>query len=475
MRELFLTGFLFALILFAFKRPFLFILAYAYVDTVSPQRLSYFFLNRVPLGLSMIFAALAVATWLAFDKKEARFGPRQGLMLILLLYVTWTTSNADMPIEAWVKWDWVWKALIFAIFLPFTLRTKLRLETTLLFFCLSAGTIIIVGGLKTVAGGAGYGVLNLMVDNNSGLYESSIISTVAIAIIPIILWLMNYGTIFPGARTAAMAAAKTGAAMAPRGLNNPLFVKLFCGALVFSCLLIPIGTEARTGLICIGVLGMLLLRDAKRRLLYIGAACVLGAAAIPFLPSSFTNRMETIQGFKGDESAGTRLAVWGWTWNYALDHPMGGGFEAYRQNRIQVNTVNQSLAADTGVSTVQSVADEGRAYHSAYFEMLGEQGFPGLILFLLIHGIGVVRMEVIRRRYRRVEGEDAWIAPLATALQNFQLIYLVGALFVGIAYQPFVYLLIASQIGFDTWLGRREKARNATKWVVAPRPAEGTA
>jgi putative inorganic carbon (HCO3(-)) transporter len=86
-------------------------------------------------------------------------------------------------------------------------------------------------------------------------------------------------------------------------------------------------------------------------------------------------------------------------------------------------------------------------------------------------------MEVIRRRFRRVtEGEDAWIAPLATALQNFQLIYLVGALFVGIAYQPFVYLMLATQIGFDIWLTRRERARKATKWVTAPaRPAEGTA
>jgi hypothetical protein len=84
-------------------------------------------------------------------------------------------------------------------------------------------------------------------------------------------------------------------------------------------------------------------------------------------------------------------------------------------------------------------------------------------------------MEIIRRRYRKVDGEDAWIAPLATALQNFQLIYLVGALFVGIAYQPFVYLLIATQIGFDMWLSRREKARNAVKWVTAPRMAEGTA
>ena len=93
-------------------------------------------------------------------------------------------------------------------------------------------------------------------------------------------------------------------------------------------------------------------------------------------------------------------------------------------------------AGDVQTVTAQTEADEGRAYHSSYFEMLGEQGFPGLILFLLIHGIGLVRMEVIRRRYRKAEGDEAWIAPLATALQHFQLIYLVGSLFVGIAYQP---------------------------------------
>ncbi|MEA3013279.1 MAG: hypothetical protein QOD42_1824 [Sphingomonadales bacterium] len=444
MRDLVLFAFVAALLLFGLKRPFLFTLAYIYVDTVSPQRISYSLLSS--MSISMVVAALAIGGWLAADKKELRFGPRQGLILFLLLYVTWTTAYADIPLEAWTKWEWVWKAMLFAIFLPFTLRTKLRLEAALLFLCLSAAAIIIVGGIKTVAGGAGYGVLNLMVDNNSGLYESSTISTVAVALIPLILWFTRHGTIFaPDWR-----------------------VKLFCGALIFSCLLIPIGTEARTGLICIALLGLLLLRDAKRRLLYIGAALALGAAAIPFLPSSFTNRMETIQGFKADESAGTRLAVWGWTWNYALDHPMGGGFEAYRQNRIQVSTTSEVGGADSSLASVQSLADEGRAYHSAYFEMLGEQGFPGLIVFLLIHGIGVVRMEVIRRRYRRVEGEDAWIAPLATALQNFQLIYLVGAVFVGIAYQPFVFLLIASQIGFDAWLSRRERATRKEGFGPAP-------
>ncbi len=231
MRDLAFVAFLLGLLLLALKRPFLFTLAYMYVDTVSPQRLSYYLLNRVPI--SMIVAALALGGWLLMDKKDFRVAPRQGLMLILLAYVTWTTAFADLPVEAWTKWDWVWKAMAFAIFLPFTLRTRLRIEASLLFLTLSAALIIIIGGMKTATSGGGYGVLNLMVDNNSGLYESSTISTIAIALIPIILWFTKFGTIFP----------------------PDWRVKTFCFALVFACLLMPIGTEARTGLVCIALLG----------------------------------------------------------------------------------------------------------------------------------------------------------------------------------------------------------------------------
>ncbi len=102
-------------------------------------------------------------------------------------------------------------------------------------------------------------------------------------------------------------------------------------------------------------------------------------------------------------------------------------------------------------------AGQGRAWHSAYFEMLGEQGWPGLLLFLVIHGTGIVRMEMIRRRYRRAVDGDEWIAPLATALQHFQIIYLLGAAFVAVAFQPFIWMAVGTQIAFDAWLRRRER------------------
>jgi O-antigen ligase len=174
--------------------------------------------------------------------------------------------------------------------------------------------------------------------------------------------------------------------------------------------------------------------------------------------------MSTIQGYQSDSSAKVRIAEWTWTWNYAQEHPLGGGFGAYRGNKIEVRTVAVQGEGGNQTVTARTEIDQGRAYHSAYFEMLGEQGFPGLFLFLLIHILGLVRMEVIRRRYRKAEGDQAWIAPLATALQHFQIVYLVGASFVAIAYQPFTFMILGVQIGLDNLIARRERA-------AAPKPA----
>ncbi|MEO1045756.1 MAG: putative O-glycosylation ligase, exosortase A system-associated [Pseudomonadota bacterium] len=436
MRDIFFTAFLGLLIAYGFKRPFLFVLTYVYIDIIAPQRMSYYLLNSIPISL-IVFGLAFLGYWIADDKKDSRFSIRQTMMVLLLVYCYYTTNNiADFPAEAAEKWDWVWKALVFAIFLPLTLRTKLRLEALALFMVLSVGTLIITGGIKTAAGGGGYGVLQLLIDDNSGLYEGSIISTVAITVIPLVLWLAKYGTVFvPDIR-----------------------VKVFAYALVFACLLIPIGTQARTGLLCAGALAVLMLRFNRYRFVYAGLAVAVGIMALPLLPQSYTDRMATIGDHRADESASTRVAVWMWTLDYVKDRPFGGGFEAYRGNSLKVEKVETRETGSRTAIEVEEYVDEARAYHNSYFEMLGEQGFPGLALWLGIMVGGLFRMEMIRRRYSKDHkpGEE-WVAPFALALQNGQIIYLVGSMFVGIAFQPFIYMLVAMQIGLDTYLTRRRK------------------
>lgn len=438
MRDLIFVGYIAAIMLLAFKRPFLFTLVYAYVDIVSPQRLSYFLLNSIPLSL-MLFVLAFLGFMVGDDKKDVRVSPRWVLLLVLLAYCGYTTAVAAEPVAALEKWGWVWKALVFAAFLPLTLRTRLRIEALALTMVLCASALIVTGGIKTLGGGGGYGSLVILIDDNSGLFEGSIISCVAITIIPLILWLAKHSTIF----------------------KPDWKVRIYSAALILACLLIPVGTQARTGVICIAVLGILLLRHARYRMLYLGAAAIIAVAAVPFLPSSFTQRTDTIKNYKADESASTRLAVWAWTWEYVKEHPMGGGFEVYRQNRIRYDMARKDNAVGPlpiDAPAVREIVDEGRAFHSSYFEMLGEQGFPGLIIWLIIQIGGVWRMEAIQRVYRkRDKPDETWIAPLANALQTSQIIYLVGSLFVGIAFQAFFFMFTALQIGFDTYLARRRK------------------
>jgi probable O-glycosylation ligase (exosortase A-associated) len=453
--DLLLIGYIGFVLVLGLRRPFLWVLLYIYIDILAPQRIGYSIITDLPV--SLIAFAAAFGGWLAFDpKRGARFTWRQGLILALLAYCWWTTGWADFPEPAATKWDWVWKAMLFAIFLPLTLTTRLRIEAALLTMLLSMAVIVIGGGIKVVFGGGGYENRMLIVNDNFGIYETSVLACMSIAIIPAILWFIRHGTIFP----------------------PDWRVKWFGYGFILACALIPVGTEARTGLVCFAALLALMFTRVKHKALFAGLGAIGLLAAIPFLPASFTERMGTITEFQQDQSASTRVAVWAWTLDYVEENPWGGGFDAYRGNRFEYRMrVEESVEGTTSV-TYQDVTDEARAYHSAIFEVLGEQGWPGLILWTLIQASGLWQMARIRRRWRGREGADEqWQAPLASALGQAQIIYLVGAMFTGIAYTPPMLLLLAIQIGFASYCRQLDRARQPAPWLIRPgqlRPASQT-
>ncbi len=437
MLDLVFIAFIGFILLLGLRRPYLWVLLYIYIDIIAPQRIGYALIQSIPV--SLIAFGAAFGGWLLLDRKEgARFSLRQGLMLALLVYAFWTTGNADFPVEAQTKWEWVWKALVFAIFLPLTLTTRLRLEALAVTMVLAISMIVISTGMKTVLGGGGYENLKFFVTDNSGIYESSTLATVAIGMIPLIWWLVRFGTIFP----------------------KHWAVKAFAAALTFSCLLIPVGTEARTGLVCIAVLAIFLLRYVERRVMFIMAAGALGVIALPFLPQSYYERMATIAQPGGDESASTRVAVWAWTIDYASRNPFGGGFNSYLGNSFTYEIPVTEEVGNTTAVEFRDVTDEARAFHSSIFEMLGEQGWPGLFIWLWLQALGVWQMERIRSRWKdQTSEQEGWIAPLAVALQLASLVYLTGALFQGISYQPVFYKLIGLQIGLYSYCRRLNPSR----------------
>ena len=183
-------------------------------------------------------------------------------------------------------------------------------------------------------------------------------------------------------------------------------------------------------------------------------------AALPFLPVSYTERMATITEFRADQSASTRVQVWAWTYEYVKANPLGGGFDAYIGNSFTYETREGKELGNTQVIESREISEKSRAYHSAYFELLGEQGWVGLGLWLWLQLAGLWQMERIQRKLKDSNrAEDKRWRSLAIALQQGQVIYLVGAVFIGVGYQPFMFKLLGLQIALSIILQRQWKRK----------------
>jgi putative inorganic carbon (hco3(-)) transporter len=134
--------------------------------------------------------------------------------------------------------------------------------------------------------------------------------------------------------------------------------------------------------------------------------------------------------------------IWQWTWDFAKRNPAGGGFDAYLASYAKTERPD---------GTEYSI--EGKAFHSIYFEVLGEQGWVGLGIFLSIFAAFFLGM--MRVRYKARGRKDlAWMKGLASALMQSTLIFMVGGVFSGIAHQPLHYYLIMFAVSLSALMAR---------------------
>jgi O-antigen ligase len=106
--------------------------------------------------------------------------------------------------------------------------------------------------------------------------------------------------------------------------------------------------------------------------------------------------------------------------------------------------------------------------HSIYFEVLGEQGFPGLFIFLGILFTSLWKLERLRKRWHKDPARH-WVRDMAEMLQFSLLGYMFGGAFLGLAYFDLPYYLVVSTILLE-YIAERQPA---TVPVPAgePRPA----
>jgi probable O-glycosylation ligase (exosortase A-associated) len=187
-------------------------------------------------------------------------------------------------------------------------------------------------------------------------------------------------------------------------------------------------TYSRGGFLALAVVGFLLLAKARYKSLAIVLLAIAVVLGTLIVPAQWSERMGTIQTYQEDRSAMGRINAWRTALNLALDRPLvGGGFEA-----LLTGYVFRRYAPDP---------DDRHDVHSIYFEMLGEQGFIGFALYLILIGSSFTTLMGLKRLLRR-NPEIEWARYYPDMLQVSMIAYLVGGTFLGRAYFDMFYQLL---------------------------------
>jgi len=438
MRSLVLTLLYLFFLVSGCSAVFVLALGYIWVDLFAPQQVSFSIIDQVPL--SLIIGVAAVIFYLLFDRRHP---PRVGLgFLLIVLWACWitlTTLWAEVPIAAWEKWDWAIKSVVFAGFLPFLIRSRVQIEAMILTILLSLSGAVIAGGLRTLATGGGYQLKLGLLSGNSGLAEGSTLATVSVAIIPLILF------------------ARRGTLLIPRNrLTDCFWVGLAC-----ACVLTALGSFERTGFVALAVLGVCLWLPSRHKFRNAVLGLIPILIGLAFMPALWAIRMGSISDFRTEDSALVRIAVWLWTLDYAAAHPFGGGFDVYLIDHFRLPILDSGSFLDVNA----------RAFHSIYFEILGEQGIVGAVIFAAMIGWLLLSLRRVVR-LSRLSPKDAWLGRLAGAVAASSLIYLAGGAFVGIAFQPLFYYWFAMALCLENYVARTSPLPHpqAMPITLSPRP-----
>jgi putative inorganic carbon (HCO3(-)) transporter len=213
------------------------------------------------------------------------------------------------------------------------------------------------------------------------------------------------------------------------GRHTMTVVMLLCAAAA-------VGSHSRGALLAISAMTLMLWWRGKNKVA-VGILMVIAAVVlVGFMPDEWTNRMSSIDNYQEDRSALGRISAWWTAWNLAFHYPLGVGF----------NFVRPELFA-----LYSPTPDYVHAAHSIYFLVLGNHGFMGLFLFLLIWFFTWGSAGWLRKKAAG-NPQTQWAADLGAMAQVSLLGYAVGGAFLSLSYFDLPYYIMVMVVVARVWV-----------------------
>lgn len=397
MRDLLVTGIVFGLLPFMFKRPWVGILLLAWLGYMNPQRLTYGFAYDLPF--SMVVAIVTIVAFLFSKEKKEMIWTRETVVLVIFIgWMLFTTFFAFYPDDAWTQWNKVWKIQLIVFLTAMIIKDRQQLNWLVWTIALSIGYYGVKGGIFTITTGGSFRVWG---PEGSFIGGNNEIALALVMIIPLIRYLHL---------------------QADRN-----WVKWGLASAMLLCAVSAIGSQSRGALLAMVAMGFFLWTKSRNKAVtgtYLVVAVAIIAAT---MPQSWYDRMNTIETYQEDASALGRINSWYTAFNVAKDQVTGGGFEMLtRPPTFHQYAPNPFMVHDA---------------HSIYFEVIGEHGFVGFGLFILLGVLAWLRaQQVIRYCYKNPDKK--WASDLAAMIQVSMIGYATGGAFLGLAYFDLPYHLM---------------------------------
>ena len=402
MRDAIVTAIVIGSLPFCFARPWIGILVWSWLGYMNPHRLTWGFALNMPFSQMVATATLA---GLPFDRDRHPLPQALPVFLLAALWVTFVLSTsfaAINPEDAWGQLSEVSKILLMTFLTLILFQDRQRLRWLAVVIALSIGFYGAKAGMWTVLTGSHgrvWGPPGTFIGDNNDL------ALALNMVLPLFIFLRRDET-RPWVRHGLLAA----------------FFLSIVGVLM---------TYSRGGFLGLAVVLLLVLLKERSKVTALLLLALAAPLVVSMLPEEWFARMDTIADYQQDGAANARFTAWKVAWGLAVDHPLlGAGFKPFTTESYQRYAPGYKQRRDA---------------HSIIFQMLAEQGFLGLGLFIALIATTLVALRRLIRHFK-VDPKYAWIHDWAQMLEASFAGYLVSGLFVGRAYFDLFYHLVAMTI-----------------------------
>ena len=399
MRDVIITLIVLASLPYAFKRPYIGVLMWVWISVMNPHRLSWGFAYTFPFAM-IIAAVTLLGVVFTKDPKKLPMTPVVVTLLTFALWMSFGELFALFPTtELLVRFL---KVVLMTCVTIMVVKDKRQLHLLIWTLVGSLGYYGIKGGAFTVLSGGSFRVWG---PEGTYIEGNNEVALALITIIPIFYYLFLQAT--------------------------RRWERYGLGLAILLCALAAIGSYSRGALLGLGAMALFLWLKSPNKM-KLGLIMVLVIpAALAFMPSKWMERMDTIKEYKSDESAMGRINAWAMTFNLASDRPLvGGGFDIYNPPTF---------------ARYAPVPHDIHAAHSIYFQTLGEHGFVGLGMYLLL---GLLSWRTGSRIVKTTKHRPdlKWASSLATMLQVSMIGFATGGAFLSLLYFDVPYYLMAMMV-----------------------------